>query len=83
MQNTHDFMLTVTTVDEPLYAGKVRSVSVPATEGTMTVLAHHEPFVTLLSAGAVIYELESGERTEISIDRGVLEVSNNQATILV
>ena len=75
--------LTITNVDTPLFAGVVRSVTVPGSEGVMTILAHHEPLVSLLIKGKVILQTVDATEQTFEIPGGVLEVSNNQATILV
>lgn len=77
------FSLTLTKVDMPLFAGQVVSVSVPGTEGDMTILAHHEPLVSLLKAGTISVNAGGEKEESYPIDGGVLEVSNNQVTILL
>lgn len=74
--------VTVTRVDAPLYQGEVHSVTVPGVEGELTVLPHHEAFISPLKAGTITVRYKNGEET-IDIERGILEVSDNQATVLL
>lgn len=76
--------LTISNVSEQLFDGEVVSVTVPGESGVMTLLAHHEAFITLLKAGTVIVTpANGGERREFRVKSGALETSNNQITILV
>lgn len=74
--------LVLSSVQEPLFSGEAVSVTVPGTEGEMTILAGHEAFVSVLKKGTVTVRTTTGEQT-FEITGGVLEVSNNQAIILV
>ena len=76
------FTLTITKINEQLFTGEANAVTVPGSEGVLTVLAHHEPLVSLLKSGTV--RVRKGEDiTEFVINKGLLETSNNQVTILV
>lgn len=76
------FLLTVSSVDNVLFRGEVDSVTCPGEEGELTVLAGHEALMTPLLSGT-IRAREDNRLHEWHIDRGVLEVSNKEATILV
>jgi F-type H+-transporting ATPase subunit epsilon len=78
------FHLTVARVGENLFDGEAISATLPATEGVITVLANHEPFVSTLNAGNVRIENASGEKIDLQIpEGGVVEISANQATVLL
>tara|TARA_R110000824_G_scaffold401771_1_gene615469 strand:- start:165015 stop:165260 length:246 start_codon:yes stop_codon:yes gene_type:complete len=77
------FHLSVAKVAETLYEGEALSLTAPGEEGVLTVLANHEALVTPLKHGLLRFETGSGEVTEITIDRGILEISDNQATVLL
>ncbi len=77
------FHLSVARVAETLYDGDAVSLTAPGEDGVLTVLAHHEALVTPLKSGTLRFEAGSGEVTELSIERGILEVSDNQATVLL
>lgn len=82
------FQLTITKIDEALFDRDAISVTVPGIEGDMTILPHHEAFISPLKAGTITarsIKEEGGEATQeqFSIEKGLLEVSNNQVTILI
>jgi len=75
--------LTVTKVDGPLFEGEAESVTVPGIEGEMTILPHHSALISPLKRG-VITVRAGGEDTFFEIEEsGTLEVSGNQATVLI
>jgi len=77
------FHLSVARVAETLYEGEALSLTAPGEDGVLTVLAHHEALVTPLKQGTLRFESGSGEVTELTIERGILEISDNQATVLL
>ncbi len=74
--------VTVAKIYEPLFAGEAFSLSARTTEGEVTILPHHEPFVANLGIGNVIVRTDQGEQT-FAIDGGILEVSYNNVTVLL
>ncbi len=76
------FKLTIAKVNEQLFSGDAISVNVPGTEGAMTILANHEPLITMLKKGTITVRDGSDAKT-FSIEKGLLETSNGQVTILV
>jgi len=77
------FHLTIARVDGPLFEGDVSSVTVPGVEGEMTLLAEHSAIVSPLKAGVVTVRAEGGEQFFEVEESGTLEVSGNQATVLM
>ncbi len=82
MTNQHTFKLTISKVNEQLFSGNALSVNVPGTEGEMTILANHEPLITMLKKGVVTVKTETEAKT-FAIEKGLLETSNGQVTVLV
>lgn len=76
------FLLTITTVDKQLFRGEVESVNVPGSEGQMTLLPNHSSLITLLKDGDVVVRTSEGEE-KFPVDGGLLEVSQNEAVVLV
>ena len=74
--------LTITKLDKALFDGEAISVTVPGIEGEMTILPEHEAFISPLKTG-VITARTGSEEQQFEIESGLLEVSNNQVTILV
>lgn len=75
--------LTISRVDMSLFEGEVVSVTLPGVDGEMTVMADHAPIISPLKAGMITVKKESGEEETFSITAGTLEMSENQATVLV
>ncbi len=79
---THTFKLTITKVNEILFSGDAISVTLSGSEGELTVLANHEPLISLLKSGTITVRDSDGSK-EFKIEKGILETSNGQVTILV
>lgn len=78
------FHLTIARVGENLFDGQAKSATVPGAEGVLTILADHEAFVSPLKPGSIRIEPAEGEVIMLSIEEsGIVEVSNNQATVLL
>lgn len=74
--------VTVARVHDNLFSGEALSLSVTTTEGQVTILPKHEPFVANLKKGNVVVKTKEGEHM-FEIENGVVEVSNNQVTVLL
>jgi F-type H+-transporting ATPase subunit epsilon len=77
------FNLTISRVDEPVFAGEAISVAVPGVAGDMVILAEHEPLISPLKAGTVRYTTADGSEHTIETTGGTLEVAHNHATVLL
>lgn len=76
--------ITITAVDKKLFDGSAYSVTVPGSEGELTVLSGHEPFVTTLKEGLVRVRKErDSEQETFPVESGVLEVSKEGAILLI
>jgi len=75
--------LVITKVDGMVFSGAVNFVHLPGTEGEMTLLANHEPFISALKTGKITYETGGGKEEEIEIKSGTVEVRDNVATVLI
>lgn len=74
--------VTIARVDTALFDGAATSVRVPGTEGEMTILPQHEALISELSNGTVYVDVD-GEEKAFPIERGMIEIRDNVATILV
>jgi len=76
--------LTITSVSEQLYNDDAYSVNCPGTEGEFTVLSDHVPFISLLKEGKLrVRKTADGDYIEFDVSNGFIEVSHNEATILI
>lgn len=74
--------LTISRVDGPVFDGEVISVAVPGVDGDMEILADHTALISPLKSGQIVIRKTDGMETH-DITSGTLEISHNQATILI
>ena len=77
----NQFNLTITSVGEELFHGYVIELNCKGVAGDMTILPNHEPIITMLRSGDIVVRTEDSEQ-KFCISGGILEVSNNVATVL-
>ena len=78
------FHLTIAKIGQNLFDGEAVSATFPGASGVFTVLANHEAFVSSLKEGEITVEGTDGEKQNFdSLAGGVVEVSGNQATVLL
>lgn len=76
--------IVIAKVDEVLFEGEARSMTVPASAGEMTVLGSHMPLITTLKSGTITVRNEDGKTAgEFPIESGVLEVRRDGATVVL
>lgn len=59
----------------------VDSVTLPGSEGELTILPSHAPLMTSLRPGALRFR-RAGEETDVALSGGFLEVRSNNVTVL-
>ncbi len=69
-------------VGEALFEGEALSLSVPGTEGDMTILPHHSALISTLRSGTVKVATKDAVHT-FEIQKGLIEISNNEVIVLV
>lgn len=82
MSDVKKLRLVISKVDSQLFSGDAISVTVPGSEGVMTILAHHAPLISMLREGTIRVVTPDTEKT-FKIQKGVLEINSNKVTILV
>ena len=75
--------ITVLTPDQEIYKGTITSVKVPGVGGQFEVLKNHAPIVSALGEGPVRLKVSGGEDMTFSIEKGFIEVLNNEVSLLV
>ncbi len=83
MTESKQLNLTISRVDAPVFSGPVVSVTLPGSEGEMTLLADHTPLVSALRVGTITVRKADGTQEQFVVEKGTLEVSNNTVTILL
>lgn len=79
MANTLE--LIIATPEREVYRDTVESVSIPTSEGEITVLPHHIPLAAILKPGALTIR-KHGEAQPYAISGGFIEVQPHQLIIL-
>lgn len=77
------FNLIIASVGETRFDGPALSATLPASAGEVTILPHHEAFVTTLKPGSITVKIQGGETREFPIEDGVLECSGNRVVVLL
>ena len=72
--------LEIITPQGILFSGDAVSASLPGTAGRFTILNHHAPIVSVLEAGKVLVEAETGKQ-EFEIAGGFVEQHSNNIII--
>ena len=76
------FKFELVSPERLLVSGKVEQVSVPGSEGDMTVLAYHAPLLTTLRPGVIEIGFPGGEQQRYFIRGGFAEVGPSGLTVL-
>jgi len=74
--------LEIITPDQTLYNGEVDSVTLPGKKGSFQVLKNHAAIISSLTVGKIKYK-NKGSEHEVMIKNGMVEVLNNNVTVLV
>lgn len=75
--------ISVLTPDNSIYSGEVQSVKVPGASGAFTILKRHMPIVSSLVKGKVTLSLNGGKEISFDIEKGFIEVTNDEISLLV
>ena len=76
------YRLVVAKVSETLFDGSATSAIFPGSAGILTILPHHEAFVTTLAKGTILITSGS-EKKQFEIEGGVLECSGSRVVVLL
>ncbi|MDD4991886.1 MAG: ATP synthase F1 subunit epsilon [Paludibacter sp.] len=74
--------LEIITPEQIYFSGDVTSVTLPGTSGLFTVWENHAPLISSLKQGKISYMAEKVE-TELNVDGGFAEISNNVVTVCI
>lgn len=72
----------ISKVGQSLFDGEAKSLSLPGSEGDMTILAHHAPIITALRKGTMTVATKEGTQS-FEVEKGLVEVSNNEVIVLL
>lgn len=71
----------IVTPERVVYEDAVDQVTVPTTEGEITVLPNHIPLISILQAGELRTKKGTAEKN-IAVSSGFVQVNNNEVIIL-
>ena len=77
------FGLKIIASDKVFYEGRCRNLIIPAPDGEVGLLPHHENMVIAIEVGIARMEVEAGKWNEIAVGTGFAEIVNNRVTLLV
>lgn len=83
MGAANTFHLVISSVGRTFFDGAVSSATFPGADGELTILAGHEPIVTILKRGTISARIPSGEIKKFENETGILECSGNRAVVLL
>jgi len=72
--------LEIITPEQIFFSGTITSVSLPGTRGLFTVWENHAPLISSLVRGKISFVVD-GNETELNVDGGFAEISNNVVTV--
>jgi F-type H+-transporting ATPase subunit epsilon len=75
--------LIALTPEKELYKGQIQSIKVPGTNGQFEILNGHAAIVAALSNGVVRILDQKGEKITFNIQKGFIEVLNNEVSLLI
>lgn len=68
--------------DNQISFDEVVSLSVSGLKGALMILAYHSPYLIYLLPGIITVQMSNQIKEKVVIDNGVLEVVNNDCSIL-
>lgn len=77
------FGLKIIASDKVFYEGRCRNLVIPAPDGEVGILPHHENMVIAIEVGIARMEAEPGKWNDIAVGTGFAEIVNNRVTLLV
>ena len=78
-----NYKLQIMASDHMVFDGDAQSVSLPTTEGSVGILAHHSNIIMAIVPGEITYRAADGSEETVIVSDGLLKVENGEAMILV
>ena len=75
--------LIVLSPKKEVFKGSIKSVKVPGQNGQFEILNNHAPIVSALTEGEVRVITSQDETKKFNIQKGFVEVLNNEVSLLV
>ena len=75
--------LSIVSTDSTLYEGEIEQVTLPGSLGSFTILPRHAPIVSSLQTGKIEYITPDGNKHELDIKGGFIEMSDNLVSVCI
>ena len=75
--------LNIISAQSIIFSGEVKSVTLPGTMGSFTVLHDHASLISTLTPGLVVYVDNEGAKHDTPISGGIVSVDNNIISVCV
>jgi F-type H+-transporting ATPase subunit epsilon len=76
------FNLFLATPERKVFEKDVVGVTLPVSDGEVTILADHIPYIASLKPGEMVIAFEGGEKEYVALSGGFVEFSKNKLTLL-
>lgn len=77
------FQVHILAADQTFYEGPCLSLTIPASDGELGILAHHSPLIAAVKPGTLRYQIPGEEPRLAAISPGMVKVENNDVLVLV
>jgi len=77
------FQVQILAADQTFYEGPCLSLTIPASDGELGILAHHSPMIAAVKPGTLRYQIHGEEPRLAAISPGMVKVEKNDVLVLV
>ena len=82
MKDANTFHLEVLSPERAFYVGECVSLTVPLSDGSYGIMAHHTPLTAAIVTGEASFTTPDGERVLCAVSQGMIDVGNNTVKML-
>lgn len=75
--------LFIHTIQETLFDGEIKSLTLPTTSGEITVLDNHLPLITVVKPGEIYYTDQQNKEGRLNLAGGILEVKPESEALIL
>lgn len=77
------FQVHILAADQTFYEGPCVSLTIPASDGELGILANHSPMIAAVKPGTLRYQVPGEEPRLAAISPGMMKVEKNDVLVLV
>ena len=77
------FQVHILAADKTFYEGPCVSLTIPASDGELGILANHSPMIAAVKPGTLRYQVPGEEPRLAAISPGMMKVEKNDVLVLV